>query len=124
MDRISQAQLQEEKNETGKSKYIILDPDKGKGFYKLPKPDDGDLFFDIEGYPQEDGRGFEYLHGIYFKGPKGMELKYFWAKDFKKKYEKVFKTESNKMRNKIPVESRKYYDQAIKKFEVVSKSRM
>ena len=87
IDRISQAQLQEEKRETGKSKYIILDPDKGKGFYKLPKPDDGDLFFDIEGYPQEDGRGFEYLHGIYFKGPKGMEFKYFWAKDFKKKYE-------------------------------------
>ena len=87
IDRISQAQLQEEKRETGKSKYIILDPDKGKGFYKLPKPDDGDLFFDIEGYPQEDGRGFEYLHGVYFKGPKGMEFKYFWAKDFKKKYE-------------------------------------
>lgn len=86
-DRISQAQLQEEKRETGKSKYIILDPDKGKGFYKLPKSDEGDLFFDIEGYPQEDGRGFEYLHGIYFKGKKGMEFKYFWAKDFKKKYE-------------------------------------
>ena len=86
-DRISQAQLQEEKRETGKSKYIILDPDRGKGFYKLPEPDEGDLFFDIEGYPQEDGRGFEYLHGIYFKGQKGMEFKYFWAKDFKKKYE-------------------------------------
>lgn len=86
-DRISQAQLQEEKRETGKSKYIILDPDKGKGFYKLPKPDEGDLFFDIEGYPQEDGRGFEYLHGLYFKGKKGMEFKYFWAKDFKKRYE-------------------------------------
>ena len=87
-DRISQAQLQEEKRETGKSKYIILDPDIGKGFYKLPEPDDGDLFFDIEGFPQEDGRGFEYLHGIYFKSKNDFEFKYFWAKNFKKKYEK------------------------------------
>ena len=87
-DRISQAQLQEEKRKTKKSKYIILDPDKGKGFYKLPHPDDGDLFFDIEGFPQEDGRGFEYLHGLYFKNEKNYEFKYFWAKDFKKKYEK------------------------------------
>ena len=87
-DRISSSTAPGRKErETGKSKYIVLDPDKGKGFYKLPKPDEGDLFFDIEGYPQEDGRGFEYLHGIYFKGKKGMEFKYFWAKDFKKKYE-------------------------------------
>ena len=87
-DRISQAQLQEEKRETGVNKYIILDPDKGKGFYKLPEPDEGDLFFDIEGFPQEDGRGFEYLHGIYFKVKNDYEFKYFWAKDFKKKYER------------------------------------
>ena len=87
-DRISQAQLQEEKRETGASKYIILDPDKGKGFYKLPEPNEGDLFFDIEGYPQEDGRGFEYLHGIYYKNKKNFEFKYFWAKDFKKEFEK------------------------------------
>ena len=31
-DRISQAKLQEEKRTTGKDKYIILDPDKGKDF--------------------------------------------------------------------------------------------
>ena len=87
-DRISQANLQEEKRKTGESKYIILDPDKGKGFYKLPEPDAGDLFFDIEGFPQEDGRGFEYLHGLYFKNKKDYEFKYFWAKDFEKEYEK------------------------------------
>ncbi len=87
-DRIFQAKLQEEKRTNGKDKYIILDPDKGKGFYKLPKPDEGDLFFDIEGFPQEDGRGFEYLHGIYFQNKKKFEFKYFWAKDFKKEYEK------------------------------------
>ena len=54
----------------------------GKGFYNLPKPDEGDLFYDIEGFPQEDGRGFEYLHGIYYKNGKNYEFKPFWAKDF------------------------------------------
>ena len=87
-DRISQAMLQEEKRATGKSKYIILDPDPGKGFYKLPEPNEGDLFFDIEGFPQEDGRGFEYLHGIYLKNKNGYEFKFFWAKDYKKEFEK------------------------------------
>ena len=84
---ILQAQLQEEKRKTGKSKCIILDPHKGKGFYKLPKPNEGDLFFDIEGFPQAEGRGFEYLHGLYFKEKKEMKFKFFWAKDFEKKYE-------------------------------------
>ena len=87
-DRISQAELQEEKRKTGKSRYIILNPDIGKGFYNLPKPDEGDLFYDIESFPQEDGRGFEYLHGIYYKNGKNYEFKPFWAKDFEKKYEK------------------------------------
>ena len=87
-DRISQAELQEEKRKTGKSRYIILDPDVGKGFYNLPKPDEGDLFYDIEGFPQEDGGGFEYLHGIYYKNVKNYEFKPFWAKDFEKKYDK------------------------------------
>jgi len=86
--RISQAQLQEEKRKTGKSSYIILDPDIGKGFYNLPKPDGGDLFYDIESFPQDDGRGFEYLHGVYFKNNNNYEFKSFWAKDFKKEYEK------------------------------------
>ena len=85
---ISQAQLQEEKRLTGKSKYIVLDPDRGKGFYKLPETNEGDLFFDIEGFPQEDGRGFEYLHGIYLQSKDGYDFKPFWAKDFKKEYEK------------------------------------
>ena len=40
-----QAQLQEEKRNTGEDKIVILDSDFGKGFYKLPKPDDGDVFF-------------------------------------------------------------------------------
>ena len=83
----SQAQLQEEKRKTGEDKIIILDPDAGKGFYKLPKPDDGDVFFDIEGFPRID-RPFEYLHGLYYKDNGKLKFKDLWAKNYDKESEK------------------------------------
>tara|TARA_S200000501_G_scaffold185657_1_gene174671 strand:+ start:353 stop:3760 length:3408 start_codon:yes stop_codon:yes gene_type:complete len=83
----SQAQLQEEKRKTGEDKIIFLDPDFGKGFYKLPKPDDGDVFFDIEGFPRID-RPFEYLHGLYYKEKGKLKFKDLWAKKFDRESEK------------------------------------
>ena len=83
----SQAQLQEEKRLTGEDKIIFLDPDYGKGFYKLPKPDDGDVFFDIEGFPRMD-RPFEYLHGLYYKDKGKLKFKDLWAKNHDKESEK------------------------------------
>jgi predicted RecB family nuclease len=83
----SQAQLQEEKRKTGEDKIIILDPDVGKGFYKLPKPDDGDVFFDIESYPRMD-RPFEYLHGLYYKDKNELKFRDLWAKKYDKESEK------------------------------------
>ena len=82
-----QAQLQEEKRNTGEDKIVILDSDFGKGFYKLPKPDDGDVFFDIEGYPRMD-RPFEYLHGLYYKDNSKLKFKDLWAKNYNKESEK------------------------------------
>ena len=46
-----QAKLQEGKRLTGKSKCVFIEQQNGKGFYKIPKPNDGDIFFDIEGFP-------------------------------------------------------------------------
>ena len=83
----SQAQLQEEKRKKGEDKIIFLDPDYGKGFYKLPKPDEGDVFFDIEGYPRMD-RPFEYLHGLYYKDKGKLKFKDLWAKKFDRESEK------------------------------------
>ena len=83
----SQAQLQEEKRKTGEDKILVLDPDVDKGFYKLPKPDEGDVFFDIEGFPRID-RPFEYLHGLYYKDKGKLKFKDFWAKDYDKESEK------------------------------------
>ena len=82
-----QAQLQEEKRNTGEDKIVILDSDFGKGFYKLPKPDDGDVFFDIEGYPRMD-RPFEYLHGLYYKDKGKLKFTDLWAKNYDKESEK------------------------------------
>jgi len=73
-----QAKLQEEKRLTGKSKYEFIEQQEGKGFYKIPKPNDGDLFFDIEGFPDLSFRNLEYLHGIYFKNGKEYKFKSFF----------------------------------------------
>ena len=54
----------------------------------MPKPNEGDLFYDIEGFPQAEKRNFEYLHGIYFKNGKKKEFRYFEVKKYEKREEK------------------------------------
>jgi uncharacterized protein len=58
-----QAALQVAKRADGKNRYEVLDPIPGKGCARLPRPDRGDLFFDMEGDPLFDG-GLEYLFGF------------------------------------------------------------
>jgi uncharacterized protein len=58
-----QARLQESKRLTGKDDHKILPLEEGRGFARLPKPNPGDLFFDIEGDPLAPG-GLEYLFGF------------------------------------------------------------
>lgn len=44
-------------------RYRLLEPQLGRGFARLPRPSEGDVFFDMEGYPFiEDG--LEYLFGV------------------------------------------------------------
>ncbi len=52
-----QAALQVLERETGEQKAVVLPPAVGelKGFSRLPLPDEGDLFFDMEGDPMQDG---------------------------------------------------------------------
>ena len=67
-----QASLQLEKRQTEKNRVELLSsaPETKRGFARLPRPDKGDIFFDMEGDPFEDG-GLEYLFGVYFfKGAK------------------------------------------------------
>ena len=49
---MKQAKLQEEKRLTKKVNLFLVNDDK-KGFYKMPEPNEGDIFYDIEGFPQQ-----------------------------------------------------------------------
>ncbi|NLF95994.1 MAG: TM0106 family RecB-like putative nuclease [Candidatus Riflebacteria bacterium] len=72
-----QAVLQKQKTVTGKNEYYLLPESAGRGFQRLPKPDSGDLFFDMEGdplYPE----GLEYLFGVFHRTA-GDKFLAFWG---------------------------------------------
>ncbi len=75
-----QAQIQLAGRKAGRQLHDILDPEPGMGFERLPEPDTGDFFFDIEGDPFAGEGGLEYLLGVAFAGKDGtLEYKAHWA---------------------------------------------
>jgi predicted RecB family nuclease len=76
----AQARLQPNAAKSGQHAFELLPPSRGRGFAMLPAPDDGDLFFDMEGDPLS-GQGLEYLFGIFgrFSGAKEPAFKPIWA---------------------------------------------
>jgi uncharacterized protein len=77
-----QATLQVAKRESDNDLHELLETDPGelRGFRRLPRPDPGDLFFDMEGDPLEDD-GLEYLFGVYYHDGNQPCFKDFWAHD-------------------------------------------
>ena len=73
-----QARLQLFKRETGENRFEMLPVEEEKGLSRLPKPDAGDLFFDMEGDPFEVG-GLEYLFGVGVIEQGGFQFHDFWA---------------------------------------------
>lgn len=75
-----QARLQYQARQTGQRQLELLPPTMGelRGFARLPEPATGDLFFDMEGDPLEQG-GLEYLFGLYFLKDEKPQFKAFWA---------------------------------------------
>lgn len=75
-----QANIQYRARISRKNEFEILpNPlDKIKGFARLPFPNDGDMFFDMEGDPLENG-GLEYLFGLYILEDGIPQFKTFWA---------------------------------------------
>lgn len=59
----AQVRLQLLRRDTGKNQHEMLAALPGRGFARLPKPDTGDLFFDMEGDPFYE-LGLEYLFGF------------------------------------------------------------
>jgi uncharacterized protein len=79
LDRLrTQAALQEHKRCTGENKMELIESDPGRGFARLPKPDPGDLFFDMEGDPLHP-QGLEYLFGVCLLRNGHLDFKPFWA---------------------------------------------
>ena len=78
-NRLAQkARLQIQTLETGKPIFELLPARPGKGFARMPPPASGDVYFDMEGNPLEDG-GLEYLFGLYFFDTGQAVFKPFWA---------------------------------------------
>jgi uncharacterized protein len=76
----AQASLQLARRTTGKPDYELLPIEAARGFHRMPKPNPGDLFFDMEGDPYEEG-GLEYLFGVQYHDGDGPQFKAFWAHD-------------------------------------------
>ena len=75
-----QAQLQLRKRLDGKDVVQLKDlqEEKRLGFNRLPKPNEGDLYFDMEGNPLEEG-GLEYLFGVSYLEAGKLVFQPFWA---------------------------------------------
>ena len=61
----SQAALQHYKRRTGEDRCELIAPAPEKGLARMPQPDPGDLFFDMEGDPLHP-EGLEYLFGLHY----------------------------------------------------------
>jgi predicted RecB family nuclease len=59
---------------------LPFDDEARRGFHRLPPPDAGDLYFDMEGDPLEDG-GLEYLFGVGDRFGGAFMFRAFWAHD-------------------------------------------
>jgi len=73
-----QAELQVAQRETGEHSYVLLEPEEGRGFQRLPQPSPGDLFFDMEGDPFFD-EGLEYLFGVTWIEDGEPQFRAFWG---------------------------------------------
>ena len=77
-----QAELQLHKAETGEHRVVVLPSQERRGFLLLPPPDEGDVWFDIEGDPfyAPDG-GLEYLFGVAYREDGEVRFRAFWGTD-------------------------------------------
>lgn len=77
-----QAKLQAVARRTGvrSLERLPLDSEGRLGWYRLPAPSDGDMYFDMEGDPLQDG-GLEYLFGVGYQEVGEWRFRAFWAHD-------------------------------------------
>jgi len=93
---LNQAKLLVKYKKTKVPQFKTLPSEDDRGFNKIPKKSNHDLFFDIEGLDkilnseefEADKQALEYLFGIYDPGDKNAPYKYFWAHNQKEEKEK------------------------------------
>jgi uncharacterized protein len=73
-----QAELQVHTQDTGEHVRRFVALEEGRGFYRLPAPSVGDVFFDIEGDPYWGDDGLEYLLGAWTAESRYVPI---WAHD-------------------------------------------
>jgi predicted RecB family nuclease len=76
-----QAKIQLAGRLSKKPEYEFLDLEENRGFVKLPGPDAGDIFFDIEGDPHAAGGPLEYLLGYVLRAQPAPTYHCIWALD-------------------------------------------
>ena len=77
-----QAALQLHRRTTGALTWHPLESEPGCGFAKLPRPSDGDVFFDIEGDPfWEPARGLHFLFGLLTREDGAWRYRPIWGHD-------------------------------------------
>lgn len=59
--------------------HRFLDPEPGRGFNRLPEPNAGDIYFDIEGDAFYENGGLEYILGYAFQEKGALTYKNHWA---------------------------------------------
>ena len=76
-----QAAMQLRGRETGELHNTLVEHPDGepRGFALLPPPDEGDVYFDMEGDPLYGDDGLEYLFGVYYREKGTFKFKGFWA---------------------------------------------
>jgi predicted RecB family nuclease len=74
----AQARLQVARLDIGQNQHEVLPPFTGRGFARLPQPDPGDLFFDMEGDPLHE-LGLEYLFGLIHDNAGQERFTAYWA---------------------------------------------
>jgi len=74
-----QAKTQWQGREENELIYNLLDLQAGRGLNRLPEPNDGDIYFDIEGDPFYPEGGLEYLLGFVYKENGKLVYNKLWA---------------------------------------------
>ena len=77
-----QAELQLRGRREGRHVWELLPIEEERGLRLLPRPDEGDVWFDMEGHPfYEPGRGLEYLFGFCFREAGEVGYRAVWGRD-------------------------------------------